>query len=142
MTSLIRQDLGWGNQHRKNSRSLLNLFNTSSTNIPNRNNHDNQGNSFKNAGPVNTAGLAGDQATHYQVTAAPVDGLKIGGDYYSTENGTAKISQSTGQKESEAEGAGSFVRESESETERREAGPRLTLEAECQRGCSKEPQPA
>mgnify|MGYP003324757683 CR=1 FL=1 len=50
---------------------------------------DGQGNSFKNAGPVNTAGLAGDQATHYQVTAAPVDGLKIGGDYYSTENGTA-----------------------------------------------------
>ena len=51
--------------------------------------NDGQGNSFKNAGPVNTAGLAGDQATHYQVTAAPVDGLKIGGDYYSTENGTA-----------------------------------------------------
>ena len=50
---------------------------------------DGQGNSFKNAGPVNTAGLAGDEATHYQVTAAPVDGLKIGADYYSTDNGTA-----------------------------------------------------
>jgi len=50
---------------------------------------DGSGNSFKNAGPIQTASLAGDTATQYQVTAAPVDGLSIGADYYSTDDGTA-----------------------------------------------------
>jgi len=50
---------------------------------------DGQGNSFNNTGPITTTGLTGDQATIYQVTAAPIDGLKIGGDYFFTDNGTA-----------------------------------------------------
>jgi len=55
--------------------------------VPNR--ADGGGNSFKNAGPVQPNTLAGDTATHYQLTAAPVDGLSVGGDYYSTDDGTA-----------------------------------------------------
>ena len=50
---------------------------------------DGDNNSFKNAGPLQPNSLAGDSATHYQLTAAPLDGLKIGGDYYSTDDGTA-----------------------------------------------------
>ena len=50
---------------------------------------DASGNSFKNAGPEQTNSLAGDTATQYQVTAAPMDGLAIGADYYSTDDGTA-----------------------------------------------------
>ena len=55
--------------------------------VPNR--ADGSGNSFKNSGPIQTASLAGDTATHYQVTAAPIDGLAVGADYYSTDDGTA-----------------------------------------------------
>ena len=50
---------------------------------------DGSGNSFKNSGPLQTASLAGDTATQYQVTAAPIDGLSVGADYYSTDDGTA-----------------------------------------------------
>ena len=50
---------------------------------------DASGNSFKNAGPEQTNSLAGDTATQYQVTAAPLDGLAVGADYYSTDDGTA-----------------------------------------------------
>ena len=50
---------------------------------------DGQGNSFKNNGPEQTNSLAGDTATQYQVTAAPIDGLSVGADYYSTDDGTA-----------------------------------------------------
>ena len=55
--------------------------------VPNR--ADGSGNSYKNSGPEQTNSLAGDTATQYQVTAAPLDGLSIGADYYSTDDGTA-----------------------------------------------------
>ena len=45
---------------------------------------DGQGNSFKNSGPINHEADAGNQMTGYQVTAAPIDGLKIGADYHET----------------------------------------------------------
>jgi len=50
---------------------------------------DGAGNSWKNEGPIQTNSLAGDTATQYQVTAAPIDGLSVGGDFYSTDDGTA-----------------------------------------------------
>ena len=43
---------------------------------------DGQGNSYKSAGVQANAALGGTDATQYRVTAAPIDGLKIGGDYY------------------------------------------------------------
>jgi len=46
------------------------------------NTSDGQGNSYKNAGVARPVGLSGTDATQYKVTAAPIDGLKIGGDYY------------------------------------------------------------
>ena len=55
--------------------------------VPNR--ADGSGNSFKNNGPIQPNSLAGDTATQYQVTAAPLDGLSVGADYYSTDDGTA-----------------------------------------------------
>ncbi len=45
---------------------------------------DGAGNSYKSAGAVNSASGDGSNATQYRVTAAPIDGLKIGGDYYET----------------------------------------------------------
>ena len=50
---------------------------------------DGGGNSFKNAGPEQSNSLGGDTATQYQVTAAPMDGLSVGADYYSMDDGTA-----------------------------------------------------
>ena len=50
---------------------------------------DGQGNSFKNSGPVQPNTLAGDAATHYTVSATPIDGLGVGADYFSTDDGTA-----------------------------------------------------
>ena len=50
---------------------------------------DGSGNSFQNSGPIQTNSLAGDTATIYALTAAPMDGLKVGADYYSTDDGTA-----------------------------------------------------
>ena len=55
---------------------------------------DGQGNDFKNKGPVQDGQLKGNNATHYQVTAAPLDGLKVGADYFSTEGGTATAQES------------------------------------------------
>jgi len=45
---------------------------------------DGAGNSYKSAGAVNSASGDGSNATQYRVTAAPIDGLKIGADYYET----------------------------------------------------------
>ncbi len=45
---------------------------------------DGAGNSYKSSGAVNDASAAGSNATQYKVTASPIDGLKIGGDYYET----------------------------------------------------------
>ena len=46
---------------------------------------DGQGNSFKNSGPVNPQTDTGKQMTGYAVTMAPIDGLKIGADYHTTD---------------------------------------------------------
>ena len=54
---------------------------------------DGQGNSFKNAGPVNHPADAGQNMTGLAVTAAPIDGLKIGADYHSTDGQTASTVQ-------------------------------------------------
>ena len=45
---------------------------------------DGQSNSYKGGGAVGTAAAAGTNATQYKITAAPIDGLKIGADYYET----------------------------------------------------------
>jgi len=45
---------------------------------------DGQGNSYKNGGAQTDKALQGTDATQYKVTASPIDGLKIGGDYYET----------------------------------------------------------
>ena len=46
---------------------------------------DGAGNSFKNSGPVNHQTDTGKTMTGYAVTMAPVDGLKIGADYHTTD---------------------------------------------------------
>ena len=43
---------------------------------------DGQGNSYKNSGLTATEAVGGTDATQYRLTAAPIDGLKIGADYY------------------------------------------------------------
>jgi len=43
---------------------------------------DGQGNSYKSAGIQADKALSGTTATQYRLTAAPIDGLKIGADYY------------------------------------------------------------
>ena len=55
--------------------------------------NDGQGNDFKNKGPVNDGQLKGKDGTHYTVTAAPIDGLKVGADYMETDGGTATAQQ-------------------------------------------------
>ena len=45
---------------------------------------DGQSNSYKAGGAVGTSAAAGTNATQYKVTASPIDGLKIGADYYET----------------------------------------------------------
>jgi len=45
---------------------------------------DGQSNSYKAGGAVGDAAAAGTNATQYKVTASPIDGLKIGADYYET----------------------------------------------------------
>jgi hypothetical protein len=50
---------------------------------------DGQGNSFKNSGPINSVSLTGQTMTGYNLTAAPIDGLKIGGDYHTTDGQTS-----------------------------------------------------
>ena len=54
---------------------------------------DGDSNSFKNTGGENTAGASGDSAVQYQLTAAPIDGLKVGADYYATEGDTGTVDQ-------------------------------------------------
>jgi hypothetical protein len=51
---------------------------------------DGQGNSFKNSGPVAPHILNGKTATHVMVSASPVDGLKIGADYFDTDESKAR----------------------------------------------------
>ena len=46
---------------------------------------DGAGNSFKNSGPVNNPSDTGQNMTGYMLTAAPIDGLKIGADYHVTD---------------------------------------------------------
>ena len=43
---------------------------------------DGQGNSYKNAGVQADKSLSGTDATQYKLSAAPIDGLKVGADYY------------------------------------------------------------
>ena len=57
------------------------------------NTSDGDSNDFKNAGVQNTAGLDGDDLIQYQVTAAPIDGLKLGADYASFEGETGTSDQ-------------------------------------------------
>ena len=52
------------------------------------NTSDGDSNSYKNSGGANTAGATGDALMQYQVTAAPIDGLKIGADYAAFEGET------------------------------------------------------
>lgn len=42
---------------------------------------DTSGNDFKSTGPINPESLDGGSLEHYQVTAAPLEGLKVGIDY-------------------------------------------------------------
>ena len=46
---------------------------------------DGAGNSFKNSGPVNNPSDTGQNMTGYMLTMAPIDGLKIGADYHTTD---------------------------------------------------------
>jgi hypothetical protein len=54
---------------------------------------DGQSNSYKNAGVVAPSSLNGTTATQYKLTASPIDGLKIGGDYYETGGTTLLVKQ-------------------------------------------------
>ena len=55
---------------------------------------DGQGNSAKNSGLQADEAITGTQATQYRVSAAPIDGLKIGADYFETGgNTTAALGQ-------------------------------------------------
>ena len=45
---------------------------------------DGQGNDYKSTGAVGDASSDGTNATQYQITAKPIDGLTIGADYYET----------------------------------------------------------
>jgi hypothetical protein len=62
------------------------------------NTSDSDGNSYKNSGVNNPAGVSGQNLTQYQVTAAPIDGLKIGADYasFGGESGVADMERSGG----------------------------------------------
>ena len=54
---------------------------------------DGQGNSYKNGGLLAPKALGGTDATQYKLTAAPIDGLKIGGDYYEVGGNTLAVKQ-------------------------------------------------
>jgi hypothetical protein len=49
---------------------------------------DGQGNSFKNSGPINPTSVTGQDMTGYMLSAAPIDGLKIGADFHTTGGNT------------------------------------------------------
>lgn len=53
---------------------------------------DGQGNSFKNSGPINPPAETGNSMTGYTISAAPIDGLKVGADYHSVD-GQSVLSQ-------------------------------------------------
>ena len=59
---------------------------------------DGDSNDFKNSGGANTQGVDGDSLVQYQLTAAPIDGLKVGADYaaFEGESGTTDQEQSGG----------------------------------------------
>jgi hypothetical protein len=52
------------------------------------------GNDFKSTGAINPEGLQGNRALQYRVDAAPIDGLKIGADYYTEDGGSTATAQS------------------------------------------------
>jgi hypothetical protein len=55
---------------------------------------DGQGNSYKNAGAQGDTAVSGTDATQYRLSAAPIDGLKIGADYFEVGgNTTAALGQ-------------------------------------------------
>ena len=54
---------------------------------------DGQSNSYKNSGVQANAALGGTDATQYRVSAAPIDGLKIGADYYEVGGNTLAVRQ-------------------------------------------------
>ena len=54
---------------------------------------DGDSNSYKNTGGPNDAGANGDSLIQYQLTAAPIDGLKVGADYAAFENSTGVVDQ-------------------------------------------------
>ena len=55
---------------------------------------DGDNNSYKSTGGENIAGATGDSNMMYQLTASPIDGLKVGADYISAENETGVVAQS------------------------------------------------
>ena len=57
------------------------------------NNDDGDNNSYKNAGGVNTTGISGDSNAMYQITAAPIDGLKLGAAYKDSDGGHGVTAQ-------------------------------------------------
>jgi hypothetical protein len=54
---------------------------------------DGQGNSYKNNGQQSDKSLSGTDATQYKITAAPIDGLKIGADLYSVDGEELLVKQ-------------------------------------------------
>ena len=54
---------------------------------------DGQGNSAKNTGAVNAVDANGQNATQYRLTAAPIEGLTIGADYYEVGGATSALGQ-------------------------------------------------
>jgi hypothetical protein len=60
--------------------------------VPNSGDTDN--NSYKNGGGEATQGVTGDTATMYQITAAPIGGLKIGAAYKDTAGESGVVAQS------------------------------------------------
>ena len=57
------------------------------------NTEDGQGNSAKSTGGSQTVDADGTNATQYRLTAAPIDGLKVGADYYEVGNDLATLGQ-------------------------------------------------
>jgi hypothetical protein len=57
------------------------------------NNSDGDNNSYKSSGGENTAGGSGDSNLMYRLTAAPIDGLSIGGDFIVSEGKTGTNAQ-------------------------------------------------
>ena len=57
------------------------------------NNSDGDNNSYKSTGGENTAGTLGDSERQIQITAKPIDGLSIGGDYFTSDGHTGAVAQ-------------------------------------------------